>query len=600
MSKENLPESLRRRKLIKIAGAGGAVGLSGCVGGGDEAGTGDGGGDGGDGGGTDGNQTEDGGGDQEQQTVSYEWSDATWDSYWFSLYNMSTNIAMSGNGVLFPHNEQQRQMFNNRLQGMLEVSGEDGPPVANPNLNMAPFTRGHPGFAQEPVLEDDSGRPDASTLWWDGSESSQVVSPSSLAWTHLKGVTWAKNFQSHFDLLPDSLAAEFRSMMLTTLGQIGINASLLSGGPQSNGALTRGGDDSFRLVSQFRPPAGVYTEEQGQVFELPESPGYPDRTTRPHHHAAMLWFLSDMNSLAQNGWYGYENPQPLLPREAGADAALSGMLPEGVGIQEITDGMAQTTMDFFSPSDVASQQTTRTVGLMLGAVGFYEPQASSDELSSMAAEYANGLAGVIEDNLAGNGMVENGAENQAATQGIVGQGLLWASEMDGVDHTGTAEEVLGYMMDTLYDEDAGTFASGEGDTTYTITARDAGDVTGGMNAADEVLGMEGAKETYATYFNNTFRRGSLQRAERPNSRSEDDEYTLPLPPEAGGEFGQAAVYNSEVEYDTEADEWSVTDDAFRTEWALYLANQEIWISQWGNEFYEGRGVPGTNQQPPSA
>jgi hypothetical protein len=196
-------------------------------------------------------------------------------------------------------------------------------------------------------------------------------------------------------------------------------------------------------------------------------------------------------------------------------------------------------------------------------------------------------------------MVENGAENQAATQGIVAQGLLWASETDGVDHTDTAEDVLGYMTDTLYDEEAGTFASGEGESTYTITARDAGDITGGLNAADVVLGMEGAKELYATYFNNTVRRGKLQRAERPESRNESFEHTLPLPPEAGGEFGQAAVYNTEVEYDTEGDEWSVTDDSFTTADALYLANQEIWISQWGGDFYEGRGVPGQNDEPPS-
>jgi hypothetical protein len=89
----------------------------------------------------------------------------------------------------------------------------------------------------------------------------------------------------------------------------------------------------------------------------------------------------------------------------------------------------------------------------------------------------------------------------------------------------------------------------------------------------------------------------LQRAERPSSRSEEAEYTLPLPPKAGGEYGQAAVYNSEVEYDTSAGEWSVTDDRFYTGDALYLANQDIWMSQWGGDFYEGRGVPGTNDEP---
>jgi hypothetical protein len=469
------------------------------------------------------------------------------------------------------------------MPAMLDAAEAEQPPVRNPWLNMAAFTEGDPSFTQQPDFggEEDS-RPDALTMRWNPEGSSQTVSPSSLAWTHLKGVTWAKNFESHSDILPSEMTPMFRAQLLSTLAQIGINASLIQGGPQSNGALTRGGDDSLRLVSEFTPPPGVYNQDT--IYPAPENPGYGDRTTRPHHHAAMLWFLSDMNSLAGNGWFGYVNPEPLIPAE---------------NLQNLTDGMAQTTMNFFSPEDVVSQESTRSVGLLLGAVGYYAPQAGGEEQRSAAAEYANGLAGVIEENLAGNGMVENGAENQAATQGIVAQGLLWASETDGVDHTDTAEDVLGYMTDTLYDEDAGTFASGEGESTYTITARDAGDITGGLNAADEVLGMDGAKETYATYFNNTVRRGRLQRAERPNSRNESFEHTLPLPSEAGGEFGQAAVYNTEVEYDTETDEWSVTDDSFTTADALYLANQEIWISQWGGDFYEGRGVPGQNDEPPS-
>jgi hypothetical protein len=103
---------------------------------------------------------------------------------------------------------------------------------------------------------------------------------------------------------------------------------------------------------------------------------------------------------------------------------------------------------------------------------------------------------------------------------------------------------------------------------------------------------------YARYFNQTFNRGRLQRAERPNSRDEGAEFTLPLPPAAGGEYGQAAVYNDAVEYDTGADEWTVVDDTFTTAWALYTANQDIRIGNWAGDFFQGRGVPGRSDQPP--
>ncbi|MFB6282238.1 MAG: plasmid stabilization protein [Haloferacaceae archaeon] len=546
-----------RRTFVRVGGATALTALAGCSGSGGESGGDDGtaspGGAAGTATGTAGSGA----------TLSYGWSDATWDSYWYSLYNMSTNIAMSGNGVVFPSTEKQKQMFEKRFPAMLEAADQDRPPVKNPNLNMLPFTTGDPSFTEPPVLSGDDGRPDAATLAWDRSKSSGVVSPASVAWTHTKGVTWAKNFENHFDLLPDSLAAEFRTEVLATLAQLGIKAALIDGGPQGNGLLTKG--ESMELVSGVDPAAGEAV----------------DATARPTQHAAMLWFLSDMTSLAQGGWFGYENPEPLIPAK---------------DVQRLTDGLGKTTMELFAPDDVVSMGSTRDLGPMLSAVAWYGTHAGSDRLASRAAAYAGDLADAVESSLAGNGRVENGAANQAATQGAVAQGLTWASELDGVDRTGTAGEVAGYMLDALWDDDAGTFASGPDDATYAITARDAGDVTGGINAADAVLGMD-ARETYARYFDNTFNRGRLQRAERPPSRSEDAEHTLPLPPAAGGEHGQAAVYNAAVEYDTGADEWTVTDRTFDTAAALYLANQDIWIGQWGGEFYEGRGLPGRTDTP---
>jgi hypothetical protein len=258
--------------------------------------------------------------------------DATWDSYWYSLYNMSANISMSANGVLFPHNEEQQAAFENRFPKMLQAANRKRPPVENANLNMAAFTDADPHFTQQPAFGFGSGgkRPNASTLAW--TEYSGVVSPSSLAWTHLKGVTWAKNFQNHADILPSTLAPLFRAEVLATLAQLGITASLIAGGPESNGALTKG--DSLELVSEFNPSTGKYVDE----------------TTRPNHHSAMLWFLSDMTSLTAGGWFGYEQPQPLIPPEK---------------IRMLTDGMAETTMNAFSPSAIVEMGSTRDLGQML-------------------------------------------------------------------------------------------------------------------------------------------------------------------------------------------------------------------------------------------
>ena len=505
---------------------------------------------------------------QTQDAASnYDWLDATLDAYWYSLYNMNTTIAVSGVGVLFPHNEQQREMFQKRLQAILKHSEVDKPPIKNPNLNMAPFTAGDPHFTQKPVapFSADVERIHANTMAWDRDKMSHVVSPASVAWTHLKGVTWAKNFQEHFERLPKNMAAKFRTQMLTTIAQISIKATLIDGGPDGNGVLTKNEDD-FLLVSGFNPTEKTVVDPE----------------PRPRQHAAMLWFLSDMVSIAEGGWYGYVNPEPLIPPEK---------------LQQLLDGMARTTMNAFPPEKVYEMGGARVVGVMLGGMGWYGTHAGSEELREQAAAYANDLADLIADGLGDDGKVANGAENQAATQGAVGQGLLWASQVEGVSREDAARTVLEYMMEQLWDEDAGTFATGADDGTYTITAQDAGDVTGGLNAADAVLGMEDAQTLFATYFNQTFNRGRLQRAQRPPSLDENEEYVLPLPQNAGGKYGQAAVYNTEVAYHTDADEWEVTDDTFTTAPALYLSNQDIWIAQWGGSFYRGRGVPGQTDEP---
>jgi len=111
-----------------------------------------------------------------------------------------------------------------------------------------------------------------------------------------------------------------------------------------------------------------------------------------------------------------------------------------------------------------------------------------------------------------------------------------------------------------------------------------------------VLGRSDLRDVFVRFFDGTFNTGRLQRAQRPPSVN-DRENEPSLPPKAGGEFGQAAVYNAEIEYDTTSGEWSVTDDTFRTGPALYLANQDIWVSNWGGAFYQGRGVPGTSDEP---
>ncbi|NEU58622.1 PQQ-dependent sugar dehydrogenase [Halorussus sp. MSC15.2] len=516
--------------------------------------------------------------ESEVSSLRYDWFDATNDAYWYSLFNMNSIFQMSGNGIRFPLHEaqfdslpqkmkarmkgmMQRAMLAKRKRGILKNTPRaDELPTKNPHINVAPFTTGDPHFQKEPkiplrIRNRGRYRPDASTTQWDTDQSSQVISPASLGWTHLKGVTWAKSFEHEFNLAP--VASKDRPQFLGTATQMGIKYAL------QNGHLRKNPDDEddMRLVGTYRPATDEVVDE----------------TASPEDYAAMLWFLSDMASYAENGWYGYENPSPLI--EVGE-------------IRRLTDRMADATFEEYPPERILDAGTARDLGVMLGATGWYGTHAGNAEMETKASDYANDLADVVESNLAGDGRVETDSSHQAATQGVVGQGLLWASQIDGVGRSDAAESALSYLLEELWDEAAGTFATERGATTYTVTPRHAGDITGGLNAADAVLGLDGVKQKFATHFNNTFNRGRLQRSTRWQAYRPEGEYPLPLSPDAEGEYGQAAVYNAEVEYDTETDKWRVTDDSFDTAGALYLSNQDLWISIWGGEEFPGRGVPG--------
>lgn len=84
----------------------------------------------------------------ETDVHTFGWEDATWGSYWYSLYTMSTNIAMAGNGIPFPANDQMAELRDVRMPQMLEAADTDRPPINNPNLTLAAFTEGDPHFTQ--------------------------------------------------------------------------------------------------------------------------------------------------------------------------------------------------------------------------------------------------------------------------------------------------------------------------------------------------------------------------------------------------------------------------------------------------------------------
>lgn len=188
-------------------------------------------------------------------------------------------------------------------------------------------------------------------------------------------------------------------------------------------------------------------------------------------------------------------------------------------------------------------------------------------------------------------LIANGGFSQLSTQATAIQGLVYAHKLTGKEeYKDAAINVWGYM-EALWDEQSGLYSPNPEATIYTYSILDVGDVSGALNALLNGLNL-GVDQRYADFFNSVVNRSGMLIAEDLPTGGDGDDDGISLPADAGGEFGQAPVFATEVTYDKTTGTWEVTNALFISAQAMYASNQMMWMSTWaGKPAVAGHGIP---------
>lgn len=263
-----------------------------------------------------------------------------------------------------------------------------------------------------------------------------------------------------------------------------------------------------------------------------------DEAVNPFDQAAMLWALSDLMITLKD-----VDRYPNL-----------GALAQQVASPEMMQGMMDLWDQTFELVKANPTSDTKDAGLAIVSLVWYAAakgdMAPLDEIIAAVDGIASGL-----------GSSEDTAFEKAASI----RGLLEAWRLTGnEDYLNTASS-LWTDLDNLWDDNAQTYSTTAGATSYTYTPWDVGLIIGALSeviaTADNGLGGD-AKDLATSRFVD-FLSGTIVGSGFTH---------LPVPTP-----GRAGLFVSEAIYDVSSGGWTVTDTRYTTAGSQYAANELIWL-----------------------
>ena len=444
-------------------------------------------------------------------------TDAEEEGYWYSRYNLGNLVMRSGLGVTFmPQKEQVMKMIQ-----AVDADSNDGDtaaPAKNVTLLQAIYASGDPHYTTKLDVND------FATQRWNPDTFERNITSQAMGWTIIKETEWAKQFHvdNHFGTPTDNFGAQWRFV-----GMI-MNASSLM---QSKYAL-----------ENMRNDQGLYANSDGAVDW--------------YGQWVMLEALSDVSgilgakTLPHSATNRYYNPQMGAMFLGGADALF-----DAVSSRQPSDtreySYAVQALNWYAANTGNSANKAAAVAL-IDKFGAALVNANKDD----AARKAYALRGLIE----AWRTTGNNAYRDAAVDVYTGL----ASEYDGVHGVFTSQNV------------------------YSI--EDVAAIMGAINSSLIFLGdaidANQGETMFAGFFESAVNMSSLQQSVPPipvaKGKFEQDEPpifygypSIPKPPMAGGEFGVAPVFASEVKWD--GGQWQVTNARFDAAGAMHASNEFIWF-----------------------
>jgi len=439
------------------------------------------------------------------------------EGYWYSRYNLGNLVMRSGMGDTFmPEMEMVQKMMQ-----MADANPDDGDtpaPPKNPALLRSVYASGDPHYIQTLDVSD------FGTQRWDPASFDTTVTSQALGWTMIKESEWAKQFHvdNHFGTPADNFGAQWRFVGLV------LNAEAKMQG-------------QFALQN-LKNDQGLIANSDGTV----DWPG----------QWVMLTAFSDLGStlgastLPHSVANRYNDPQA-SGLFLGAADGLFGAL--------------------------ASRQPADTAELSLAVQGltWYAATTTNAEHQAQAIErigqFGDALLGASTDN--------------ATNAAYVIRGLVEAYRVTGDSKYLDGAAAAFNALSADYDATHGVFNS---QSNYTID--NVAVIMGALNSlklfGGGAVDANQVESLFAGFFESAVNLSGLQISAPPipvaKGAFEQNEPPIfyaypgmPFPPMAGGEFGVAPVFATEVKWD--GSQWSVVNGRFDAAGAMHASNEFIWF-----------------------
>ncbi|MFQ5879088.1 MAG: hypothetical protein ACE5IZ_02795 [Dehalococcoidia bacterium] len=450
----------------------------------------------------------------------------TWNSYWYSRYNLGNLVMMSGLGVTFmPDMEGVQAMVKAVDQGAAD--GEHVALPKNPALLKAVYAGGDPT-----LINAFDGDPTNLANWrWDPTKMDTTITPSAQAQTIIKEVEWAKLFNndSWAGKVTDDFGAmdRFKGVVLFAEAKMQVDFAL----------------------REMRNQDGLFV---AAVKHVDGETTVTDDSVRLANQLQMLQALADVHSVLHN-------PQDF----------------NGVYADETFHQMvAQAADDLFGRITDMSAEDLQELSLGAQAYTWYAATTHDGQRQQEAVD----LIKAYGDELATRAQTDV-VERAQAIRGLIEAGRVLGDQA----YLDAAAAAFNEMVQE-YDPALGYFSS-----RTDLTIWEVGDIVGALNALLKHGGPKvearQVSQVLVGFFEAAINRSGLMQAVPPKEmeaspfelqRVGKDLFfgypTIPTPDVAGA----AAVDASAITMDMEGGRWVVSDGRFDTAGAMHTANEEVW------------------------